>query len=161
MKTLIATGTIATNRKARFNYEILDTLEAGVVLTGGEVKSLRAGRAAIGESYASVEKGELYLINAHIDAYDKAKGGFVEQTASQPRKLLVRAKEMKTLRAAVQKKGQTIVPLELYFNARGLAKVRLAVARGKNLVDKRQDIKKRDWNLEKRRVVAWKNNHKK
>lgn len=161
MKTLITTGTVATNRKARFNYEILDTVEAGIVLTGGEVKSLRAGHATIAESYASVEKGELYLINAHIMEYAKAKGGFVEQPASQPRKLLVRAKELKMLREAVQKKGQTIVPLELYFNPRGLAKVRLAIARGKNLVDKRQDIKKRDWNLEKRRIMAWKNNNKK
>ena len=153
-KTLITTGSVATNRKARFNYTILETFEAGIILTGGEVKSLRAGHATIGESYASFEKGGLYLINAHILDYAGAKGGFVEQDAARPKQLLLNKKELKQLRDAIARKGKTIVPLELYFNARGLAKVRIAIAEGKKLTDKRETIKKRDWNIEKRRILA-------
>ena len=153
-KTLITTGSVATNRKARFNYTILETFEAGIILTGGEVKSLRAGHATIGESYASFEKGGLYLINAHILDYAGAKGGFVEQDAARPKQLLLNKKELKQLRDAIARKGKTIVPLELYFNARGLAKVRIAIAEGKKLTDKREAIKKRDWNIEKRRILA-------
>ncbi len=159
-KGLITTGSVATNRKARFNYEILETFEAGIVLTGGEVKSLRAGHATINESYASVEDGELYLINAHITEYGAAKGGFVKQVASRPRKLLVHRKELNKIMGAVEQKGKTIVPLELYFNPRGKAKVRIALAVGKNLVDKREDMKKRDWNREKQRILAHYNNGK-
>ena len=153
-KTLITTGSVATNRKARFNYTILETFEAGIILTGGEVKSLRAGHATIGESYASFEKGGLYLINAHILDYAGAKGGFVEQDAARPKQLLLNKKELKQLRDAIARKGKTIVPLELYFNARGLAKVRIAIAECKKLTDKRETIKKRDWNIEKRRILA-------
>ena len=153
-KTLITTGSVATNRKARFNYTILETFEAGIILTGGEVKSLRAGHATIGESYASFEKGGLYLINAHILDYAGAKGGFVEQDAARPKQLLLNKKELKQLRDAITRKGKTIVPLELYFNTRGLAKVRIAIAEGKKLVDKRETIKKRDWNIEKRRIMT-------
>ena len=153
-KTLITTGSIATNRKARFNYTILETFEAGIILTGGEVKSLRAGHATIGESYASFENGGLYLINAHILDYAGAKGGFIEQDASRPKQLLLNKKELKQIRDAITRKGKTVVPLELYFNARGLAKVKIALAEGKKLTDKREAIKKRDWNLEKRRIMA-------
>lgn len=160
-KTLITTGSVATNRKARFNYEILETFEAGIMLTGGEVKSLRAGHATINESYASVEAGELYLINAHIMEYGAAKGGFVKQVAARPRKLLVHRKELDKIMGAIEQKGKTIVPLELYFNPRGKAKVRIALAVGKDLVDKREDIKKRDWNRDKQRILAHYNNGKK
>lgn len=155
---LITTGSIATNRKARFNYAILETYEAGIILTGGEVKSLRAGHATINESYASFEGNGLYLINAHIMEYGAAKGGFVKQVASRPRQLLLRKKELKKIKDEVAKKGKTVVPLELYFNARGMAKVKIAVAAGKSLVDKREAIKKRDWNIEKRRILAHYNN---
>lgn len=161
MKTLITTGPVATNRKARFNYVINETYEAGIILTGGEVKSLRAGHATIGESYAAFEKdGGLYLINAHIMEYAAAKGGFVDQSAARPRQLLLRKKELKELKDALAKKGKTIVPLDLYFNPRGLAKVRLAVATGKNTVDKREDIKQRDWNRDKQRILAHYNSGK-
>ena len=159
-KALITTGSVATNRKAHFNYVILETFEAGIILTGGEVKSLRAGHATIGESYASFERGGLYLINAHILDYAGAKGGFVEQNAARPKELLLKKKELKHIRDEIIKKGKTVVPLEIYFNNRGLAKVKIAVAQGKNLVDKRQAIKKRDWNLEKRRILAHYNSGK-
>lgn len=160
-KMLITVGSVATNRKARFNYEILETFEAGIVLTGGEVKSLRAGHATINESYASVEQGELYLVNAHIMEYGAAKGGFVKQIAARPRKLLIHRKELNKIMGAIEQKGKTLVPLELYFNQRGKAKVRVALAIGKNLVDKREDIKKRDWNRDKQRILAHYNNGKK
>ena len=157
---LITTGSVASNRKAHFNYVILETFEAGIVLTGGEVKSLRAGHATIGESYASFEQGGLYLINAHILDYAGAKGGFVEQNASRPKQLLLKKKELKQIKDQITKKGKTIVPLEIYFNNRGLAKVKIALAEGKNHADKREAIKKRDWNLEKRRILAHYNNGK-
>lgn len=160
MKTLITTGQVATNRKAHFNYEILETFEAGIVLTGGEVKSLRAGHATISESYATFENGGLYLINAHILDYAGAKGGFIEQNAARPKLLLLKKKELKRIRDEITKKGKTVVPLDLYFNSRGLAKIKIAIAQGKNLVDKRETMKKRDWNLEKRRILAHYNNGK-
>lgn len=160
MKTLITTGTVATNRKARFNYAILETFEAGIILTGGEVKSLRAGHATINESYASFEGNGLFLINAHIMEYSAAKDGFVKQVAARPRQLLLRKKELKKIKDEVAKKGKTVVPLEIFFNQRGLAKVKIAIACGKNHADKREDIKKRDWNLEKRRILAHYNNGK-
>ncbi len=161
MKTLISTGTIATNRKARFNYVINETYEAGIVLTGGEVKSLRAGHATIAESYASFEKdGGLYLVNAHIMEYAYARGGFIEQSATRPRQLLLKHRELKEIHDALLKKGKTVVPLDMYFNQRGLVKVRIAIATGKHTVDKREDIKKRDWNRDKQRVLAHYNNGK-
>ena len=157
---LITTGLVASNRKAHFNYIILETFEAGIVLTGGEVKSLRAGHATINESYASFEQGGLYLINAHILDYASAKGGFVEQNASRPKQLLLRKKELKQIKDQITKKGKTVVPLEVYFNNRGLAKVKIALAEGKNHADKREAIKKRDWNIEKRRILAHYNSGK-
>lgn len=160
-KTFITIGPVATNRKAHFNYTILETFVAGIVLTGGEVKSLRAGHATINESYASFEQGGLYLINMHIMDYGAAKGGFIKQVASRPKQLLLRQKELKQVRNELLKKGKTVVPLELFFNQRGLAKVKIAIAQGKNLVDKRETIKKRDWNIEKRRILAHYNNGKK
>ena len=157
---LIATGLVASNRKAHFNYVILETFEAGIILTGGEVKSLRAGHATIGESYASFEQGGLYLINAHILDYAGAKGGFIEQKASRPKQLLLRKKELKQIKDQISKKGKTVIPLEIYFNNRGLAKVKIALATGKNHADKRESIKKRDWNIEKRRILAHYNSGK-
>ncbi|MBR1946177.1 MAG: SsrA-binding protein SmpB [Alphaproteobacteria bacterium] len=149
--TMISSGTVAKNRKAHFNYAIEETVEAGLILTGAEVKSLRLGRASINESYASAEKGELFLINANILEYGSI--GYVKHSATRPRKLLVHKKELKRLIGAVARKGYTLIPLELYFNARGIAKVKIGLGVGKNTVDRREDIKKRDWDREKRRLL--------
>ena len=153
-KSMITTGSVATNRKASFHYTLLETLVAGVILTGGEVKSLRSGHASIGESYVSPEQGELFLINAHIDDYLAGKGGFVEQETNRPRKLLLRQKELSHLIKEVAQKGRTIVPLEIFFNERGIAKVKIALAQGKTYSDKREAIKKRDWQRDKARIMA-------
>jgi len=142
---------IAENRKARFNYEILDKLEAGLVLTGSEVKSLRAGKANIGDSYASDEGGALYLINAHIAEYSQASCANHEPT--RRRKLLLHRRELDRLRGAIQREGMAVVPLRLYFNARGIAKVQLGIAKGKKLHDKRETEKKRDWERQKGRLM--------
>ena len=143
---------VAENRKARFNYAIEDTFEAGLVLTGSEVKSLRAGKANIADAYASDEGGgALYLINAHIAEY--AQSGHANQEPTRPRKLLLHKRELDRLMGAIQRQGMTVVPLKLYFNARGIAKLKLAVAEGKKLHDKREAAKKRDWNREKARLL--------
>src|SRR5690349_2390526 len=134
---------VAENRRARFDYMIEETLETGVQLVGTEVKSLRSGRANIAESYASTERGELWLINATIPVYAPAAQFNHEPT--RPRKLLVRSRELSKLRSAVEREGRTLVPLELYFNARGIAKLKLALARGKKAHDKRAATKDRDW----------------
>ena len=142
---------VAENRKARFNYEIEEKLEAGIALLGSEVKSLRAGRANISESYASAEGGELYLINAHIAEYTQA--GRANHAPTRRRKLLVHRKELGRLTGAVQREGMTLVPLRMYFNARGIAKVQLGLAKGKKLHDKRETEKKRDWQRQKGRLM--------
>lgn len=142
---------VAENRRARFNYEIEDTIEAGIVLTGSEVKSLRTGKANIAESYASNERGELYLINAHIAEYAGASRFGHEPT--RHRKLLLRKKEMARLLGAVQRQGMALVPLRLYFNARGIAKLLLGLGRGKKVHDKRETEKKRDWQRQKSRLM--------
>ncbi|MBO4644669.1 MAG: SsrA-binding protein SmpB [Alphaproteobacteria bacterium] len=149
--TMISTGTVAKNRKAHFNYAIEETVEAGLILTGAEVKSLRLGRASINEAYASAEGGELFLINASILEYGSI--GYMKHSAARPRKLLLKKKELKRLIGAVARKGYTLIPLELYFNARGIAKVKIGLGVGKNTVDRREDIKKRDWDREKRRLL--------
>ncbi|MBO4519610.1 MAG: SsrA-binding protein SmpB [Alphaproteobacteria bacterium] len=149
--TMISTGTVAKNRKAHFNYAIEETVEAGLMLTGAEVKSLRLGRASINEAYASAEGGELFLINASILEYGSI--GYMKHSAARPRKLLLKKKELKRLIGAVARKGYTLIPLELYFNARGIAKVKIGLGVGKNTVDRREDIKKRDWDREKRRLL--------
>jgi SsrA-binding protein len=142
---------VAENRKARFNYDIEEKLEAGIVLTGSEVKSLRAGRANIAESYATEEGGELYLINAHIAEYaGAARDG---HAPTRPRKLLLHAREIARLIGAVNRQGMTLVPLKLYFNARGIAKVQLGLGKGKKLHDKRDTEKKRDWERQKGRLM--------
>ena len=142
---------IADNRRARFDYEILDTYEAGIQLQGPEVKSLRAGRSSLSDSYATVERGELYLINAYIPEYREANR-FNHETR-RPRKLLLHRREIDKLANAVQREGLTIVPLKLFFNPRGRAKVDLALARGKRAHDKRQTQKERSWQRERQRLL--------
>ena len=142
---------VAENRRARFNYEIEDTIEAGIVLTGSEVKSLRTGKANIAESYASNENGELYLINAHIAEYPGAARFGHEPT--RHRKLLLHKKEMARLLGAIQRQGMALIPLRLYFNARGIAKLLLGLGRGKKIHDKRETEKKRDWDRQKSRLM--------
>jgi len=143
--------TVADNRKARFNYELLDTFEAGLQLLGTEVKSLRNGKANIAESYASVEDGEVWLINANIPTYAQASRNNHEPR--RPRKLLLHQKEINKLIGGVERDGMTIVPLKLYFNDRGIAKLQIALARGKKLHDKRQTEKARTWQREKQRIM--------
>ena len=142
---------VAENRKARFNYEIEEKLEAGIVLTGSEVKSLRAGKANIADAYATDEGGELYLINAHIADY--AQAGRHGHEPTRRRKLLVHARESARLLGAIQRQGMTLVPLKLYFNARGIAKLELGLGKGKKLHDKRETEKRRDWDRQKGRLM--------
>jgi SsrA-binding protein len=141
----------AENRKARFAYEVLDTIESGLVLTGTEVKSLRQGQANIQESYASLEGGELWLINSYLPEY--LQGNRFNHEPRRRRKLLVSKREMARLGQAVEREGMTLVPLKIYFNDRGRAKLLLAVARGKKLHDKRESEKQRDWAREKGRLL--------
>jgi SsrA-binding protein len=150
-KSELNNGLIADNRKARYDYEILDTIEAGIVLFGTEVKSLRTGKAQITESYASPEGGELWLINAYIPEYVQANR--FNHKEKRNRKLLVSKKELARLSQAVERSGNTIVPLKFYFNDRGIAKVLLGLAKGKKNYDKREVEKKRDWNREKSRIM--------
>jgi SsrA-binding protein len=143
---------VADNRKARYNYEIGETFEAGLALTGTEVKSLRTGKATIAESYAHVDRqGEAWLVNANIPEY--LAGNRFNHPPKRPRKLLLKTRELAKLSQAVEREGMTIVPLKLYFNARGRAKLQLALARGKKLHDKREVEKKRDWSREKGRLL--------
>jgi len=143
---------VAVNRKARHNYFIEDTLEAGIMLTGPEVKSLRAGHCSIGESFASDKDGEFYLMNAHISPYAPAARHF-STDPYRPRKLLLHKKELSRMFGQRQRAGITMVPLSVYFNDRGIAKVELGIAKGKKQHDKRQTDKDRDWNREKGRVL--------
>jgi SsrA-binding protein len=142
----------AQNRRARFDYFIDETLEAGIMLVGTEVKSLRAGKASINESYAGEQNGALYLVNAHIPEYQLA-GQYYQHETKRPRKLLVHKREMNRLMGAIKREGITIVPLSIYFNDRGIAKVELGVARGKKKHDKRDSEKERDWQRDKARVM--------
>ena len=142
---------VAENRKARYSYSIEDTIEAGLALTGSEVKSLRDGQANIAESYASPEHDEMWLINSAIQPYPMARHFNHEER--RKRKLLLKRKEIERLKQARDRQGMTIVPLKLYFNERGMAKLLLGVAKGKNVADKRQTEKKRDWGREKARLL--------
>ena len=150
-KTRIAHGTVAQNRKARRDYTIEDTIEAGVILTGSEVKSLRNGRCSLVEAFAQPENGEVYLINAHIPAYEGAS--HFQHDERRKRKLLLHKKEVGRLMAAVGRKGMTLVPLSIYFNNRGIAKIQLGLAKGKTHLDRRGDIKTREWQREQARVM--------
>jgi len=143
---------VSENRKARFNYEIGDTYEAGIQLTGSEVKSLRSGKATIAESYADAKGGEIWLINANIPEYLQA-GPFNNHAPKRPRRLLLHHREIDRLSNAVDREGMTIVPLKLYFNERGRAKIEIALARGKKLHDKRETERKRSWEREKGRLL--------
>ena len=149
-----ATRVAAENRKARYNYSIESRLEAGIQLTGSEVKSLRAGRANIAESYARPVNGEIFLINAHIDEYKEA--GPQAHDPRRARKLLLHRREIDRLLNEVQRAGATIVPLKLYFNDRGIAKLEIGLAHGKRRQDKRETEKKRDWDREKARLLRGK-----
>lgn len=142
---------VAENRKARFNYAIEDTVEAGLALSGTEVKSMRGGKATIAESYADARGSEIWLINANIPEY--LQGNRFNHEPKRPRKLLLHRKQINKLIGAVDREGMTLIPLKLYFNERGRAKLQLAVAKGKKLHDKRETVKKRDWGREKGRLL--------
>jgi SsrA-binding protein len=142
---------IAENRRARFDYSIESDLEAGIMLFGSEVKSLRQGGSNIAESYASVEGGELWLINSYIAPYLQAKTFGHEER--RRRKLLVSKKELGRLWSAVGREGMTIVPMKMYFNDRGIVKLKLGIAKGKKLADKRETSAKRDWDRDKARLM--------
>ena len=141
----------AENRRARFDYAIEDDIECGIVLEGSEVKSLRAGGANIAESYAQVDEGELWLTNSYIAPYEQAKSFKHEER--RRRKLLVSRKELSRLWNATQRQGMTLVPIVLYFNHKGMAKLKLGIAKGKKLHDKRDTSAKRDWNRQKQRLL--------
>jgi SsrA-binding protein len=141
----------AENRKARFNYEITDTLEAGIILSGTEIKSLRNGKANITDSYASVEGGELWLINCYIPEYLQANR--FNHEPRRRRKILVHRKQLARLAQSTEREGMTIVPLNIHYNDKGMAKIELGIARGKKLHDKRETEKERDWNREKGRLL--------
>jgi len=141
---------VAQNRRARHDYLIEDTLEAGVVLQGTEVKVLRQGQASIAEAYAIERDGALYLVNAHIPEYKSARQN---HEPGRPRKLLLHRKEQDKLRGLIKREGMTIVPLGIYFNARGLAKCELGLAKGKKKADKREAEKTRDWERDKARLM--------
>ncbi len=146
-----ANNLVAQNKRARHDYFIEDVVEGGLVLTGSEVKSLRQGRASILESYASEENGEMFLVNAHIPTYDAANR--FNHEPKRPRKILLKRKEMAKMIGMVHREGYTVVPVSLYFNKRGIAKVGLGLARGKKQVDKRQTEKNRDWQRDKARLL--------
>jgi len=141
---------IARNKRARFDYEILDSWEAGIVLTGTEVKSLRDGKANIGDAYGIVRDGEIFLINMHIAPYER--GGYANHEAERTRKLLLHRKEIRRLIGAVERQGLTLIPLELYFR-KGVAKVTLALGKGKKLHDKRETTRRRDAEREMARAI--------
>jgi SsrA-binding protein len=145
------TKLIADNRKARYAYAIGETLEAGIMLVGSEVKSLRTGKTTIGESYAHAKDGEIWLVNSYIPEYTKASRFNHEPKRS--RKLLVHKRQADRLAAAIQREGMTLIPLKLYFNAKGIAKLELGLAKGKKLHDKRETEKQRDWQRDKARLM--------
>jgi len=147
----MAGNLIAENRRARFDYFLDDTMEAGLVLTGTEVKSLRNGRANIAESYAAVEGDEIMLINADIPPY--AGGNRFNHEPRRPRKLLLSRKQISKLIGAVQREGRTIIPTKLYWNEKGLAKLEISLAKGKKLHDKREATAERDWQRDKARLM--------
>ncbi len=142
---------VAENRKARFNYSIEETVEAGIMLTGTEVKSARNGKSTIAESYADSKGGEIWLVNANIPEYLQA--GRFNHAPKRPRKLLLHARQISKLIGAIERDGMTIVPLKLYFNDKGRAKVEIALAKGKKAYDKRATEKKRSWDRERGRLM--------
>lgn len=143
--------TVAENRRARFDYAIQDVVEAGIALTGTEVKSLRFGEGSITESYAEVKGEEVWLVNSNIPEF--SHGNRFNHQPKRPRKLLLHAREIAKLHGAVARQGMTLVPLSIYFNGRGRAKVELALAKGRNAPDKRQHLKEQDWKREQNRLM--------
>lgn len=144
--------TIAHNRRAKFDYHLMDGFEAGIQLYGTEVKSLRQGQASIGEAYVKEENGEIVLLNANIQEYPQA-GPYFQHEPARKRKLLLNRREINRLIGAVQKQGLTIVPVKLYFDSRGMAKLSIALAKGKKLHDKRQTEKNRDWGRQQAKIL--------
>jgi len=142
---------VAENRRARYDYFVEDRFETGIALTGTEVKALRQGEGSIAESYAAVEGEEIWLINSHIPEY--SHGNRLNHEPRRPRKLLLKRREIAKLHGAVTRQGLTLVPLSIYFNATGRAKVELALARGKKVYDKRETVKERDWKREQQRLL--------
>lgn len=142
---------VAENRKARFNYAVEDTLEVGIALTGTEVKSIRSGKATIAESYADARDGEIWLVNANIPEYLQANR--FNHAPKRPRKLLLHKRQANKWIGAVEREGMTLIPLKLYFNERGRAKLELALAKGKKLHDKRETERKRSWDRERGRLL--------
>jgi SsrA-binding protein len=142
---------VSENRRARFDYEVGQVFEAGLALTGTEVKSLRSGKATIAESYAAAHKGEMFLYNSNIPEYLQANR--FNHEPRRPRKLLLKSREISRLSSAVEREGMTIVPLKIFFNDRGFAKIEIALGRGKKLHDKRETEKQRDWGREKSRLM--------
>ena len=142
---------VSENRRARFHYYNGDVVECGMVLTGTEVKSLRTGRATIAESYAEAKGGEIFLVNATIPEYLQANR--FNHEPRRPRKILLKARQIAKFAQGVEREGMTIVPLKIFFNDRGYAKIELALGKGKNLADKRETEKKRDWDREKSRLM--------
>lgn len=141
---------IASNKKARFDYTIIDNIEAGIVLQGTEVKALREGRANLKDSYCAIERGELYMINSHISSY--SCGGIYNHEPERKRKLLIKKKEIHKLQSKIREKGLTLIPLSLYFNKR-LVKVDIALAKGKKAYDKREVIRKKEEKREISRIM--------
>jgi SsrA-binding protein len=142
---------VADNRRGRYEYEILQTFEAGIELKGSEVKSLREGRTNLAEAYATMKRGELFLLNSNIPEYREANR--FNHDPKRPRKLLLHAKEISRLAAGISREGLTVIPLKIFFNPRGRAKIDIALAKGKKLHDKRDTIKTRDWDREKSRLM--------
>ena len=143
--------TVAENRRARFDYHIEETFEAGIALTGTEVKSLRFGEGSISEAYAEIKGNECWLINSNVPEF--SHGNRFNHEPKRPRKLLLHEREIARLQGAVERKGMTLVPLSVYFNSRGRAKVELALAKGKQTHDKRASIKERDWKRDQARIM--------
>jgi SsrA-binding protein len=147
----IKVKTVAENRRARFDYYIEDVFEAGIALTGTEVKSLRTGQGSIVESFAEVKDGQVWLVNANIPVF--SHGNIFNHEPKRPRKLLLHGREIDKMHSAVTRQGLTLVPLQVYFNDRGRAKIELAIGRGKKLHDKRETSKERDWQRDKARLM--------
>ncbi|WP_156254606.1 SsrA-binding protein SmpB [Sandarakinorhabdus oryzae] len=150
-ETGVKVKTVAENRRARFEYYIEDVVEAGIALTGTEVKSLRIGQASIAESFAEVKDGQMWLINATIQEF--SHGNIFNHEPKRPRKLLLHGREIDKMNNAVTRQGMTLIPLSIYFNGTGRAKVELALGKGKKLHDKRETAKERDWQRDKARLL--------
>ena len=155
VKVTTSTGRIAENRKARHEYEIEEKIEAGLILVGSEVKSLRNGRASIAESYAGEDNGRLLLFNANIPIYEPAR---VNHEPKRPRELLLKIRERNRLLGLIRREGMTLVPLIMYFNNRGVAKIQIGLAKGRKKQDKRQAEKDRTWSRDKARLLRARNN---